>query len=603
MPIGFTLLGFVGLLLAENFSFTKSTIIVSGFASLLPVLLLFKRRERQAFSQEIQNSSAHWMAAFTDRYCFARWIFFIVILLAVCAVFERALIVTSDGVVTGIDHNIGDLPLHIGVVESFVKGHNFPPEHVEFAGARLTYPFMADFVAAIFVMTGASLRKAFLLENLALALALLSLLYHWALALTRHRLAACATILIVLLSGGLGGLSLFHEAWSTERGLFPLLMNLPHDYTMAPGLRWGNLLTTMLVTQRSLLLGIPLFLIVWTLWIESLWHRHLAHKERRIMMIAAGLLVGCLPLVHTYSFLVAMGVGSCLFLLYLKDWRGWFLFFTGAALLGLPQIWRLLIKSSVQPGNYLSFHFGWDSDGENIIFFWVHNTGLLIPLSLLALFWRGRRPLLTRDQIRMFFAFTLCFIIPNLFRLAPWIWDNIKIMIYWQIVSACLTSLCLLKFYNARRTILTATSLLLFATLIFSGSLDIWRVISRATTQVVFADASIEAAKMIEELTPKRALILSAPDYNQPVLLTGRRSVMGYPGHLLSYGIDYQTRMDDVRKIFQGTAQATSLIDHYQIDYVLIEPRESELFFSNESFFQNYQLVGERCGYRLYRVR
>ncbi|MGH9915871.1 MAG: hypothetical protein ACRD63_11365, partial [Pyrinomonadaceae bacterium] len=461
VPIGFTLLGFISFLLAENFSFTKSTIAIAGIVGALPVSLLFNQHHRQTLSQEVRNSLAHSIAVFKNRYCFARLIFFIVITLAVCAVFERALFVTNAGILTGIDHNLGDLPLHIGIIESFVKGHNFPPQHIEFAGARLTYPFIADLVAASLVMVGASLRQAFLLENLALALAFVSLLYHWAFVFTRHRLAACATILIILLSGGLGWLSLFHEAWTTERGLLPLLMNLPHDYTIAPGLRWGNLMTTMLVTQRSLLLGMPLFLIIWTLWIESFWHQHPVshpvHSQQAITMLAASILAGCLPLVHTYSFLVAMGVGSCLFLFYLENWRGWLLFFGSALLLALPQIWWLSIGNSMQSGKYFGLHFGWDSRGENIVLFWLYNTGLLIPLSLLAFFWRGRRPLLTRDQNRIFLAAALCFVISNLFRFAPWIWDNIKIMVYWHIASAGLVSLCLVRIFDSRHKVLTAT--------------------------------------------------------------------------------------------------------------------------------------------------
>ena len=41
--------------------------------------------------------------------------------------FER-----SDGsIYTGVDHNLGDLPFHIAVINSFVHGGNFPPEHPE----------------------------------------------------------------------------------------------------------------------------------------------------------------------------------------------------------------------------------------------------------------------------------------------------------------------------------------------------------------------------------------------------------------------------------------------------------------------------------------
>src|SRR5205085_7941991 len=52
------------------------------------------------------------------------------------------------GIFTGVDTNLGDLPFHIAVVSGFAYGDNFPPQHPEFAGVRLTYPFVVDFVTA-----------------------------------------------------------------------------------------------------------------------------------------------------------------------------------------------------------------------------------------------------------------------------------------------------------------------------------------------------------------------------------------------------------------------------------------------------------------------
>ena len=49
-----------------------------------------------------------------------------------------------------------------------MHGANFPPEHPELAGVRLTYPFAVDLVASLHVAAGASFRQAFLFENLLL---------------------------------------------------------------------------------------------------------------------------------------------------------------------------------------------------------------------------------------------------------------------------------------------------------------------------------------------------------------------------------------------------------------------------------------------------
>ena len=86
------------------------------------------------------------------------------------AVFDRAIVTTPEGAIaTGVDHNLGDLPFHLAIVSGFVRGQNFPPEHPELAGVRLTYPFGVDLAAALPVAAGASLREAFLVQDLALA--------------------------------------------------------------------------------------------------------------------------------------------------------------------------------------------------------------------------------------------------------------------------------------------------------------------------------------------------------------------------------------------------------------------------------------------------
>ena len=58
-------------------------------------------------------------------------------------------IVDSRGLQTADGHNLGDLPFHLAVIQGFARGENFPPEHPELAGMRLTYPFLVDLVTAL----------------------------------------------------------------------------------------------------------------------------------------------------------------------------------------------------------------------------------------------------------------------------------------------------------------------------------------------------------------------------------------------------------------------------------------------------------------------
>ena len=109
-------------------------------------------------------------------------------------VFDRAFFAQNGELLTGVENNLGDLPFHLSIITGFAQGANFPPQHPEYAGARLTYPFMVDFVAAMFVRGGASLVAALFWESYALALALVVLLYRFALRLTRMRSAALISV-------------------------------------------------------------------------------------------------------------------------------------------------------------------------------------------------------------------------------------------------------------------------------------------------------------------------------------------------------------------------------------------------------------------------
>src|SRR5256714_10457938 len=126
---------------------------------------------------------------------------------------------------------MGDVPSHIAVARGFACGDNSPPQHPEFAGVRLTYSCVVDFVTAMFVRAGASLQGAMFWQNFAMMMSLVGLLHRWALKLTRRAGAALVATALVLLSGGFGWWAFLGEAESGARGVFGLLGGLEHDYT------------------------------------------------------------------------------------------------------------------------------------------------------------------------------------------------------------------------------------------------------------------------------------------------------------------------------------------------------------------------------------
>jgi hypothetical protein len=684
--LGFAALGLVGFVLASWLGMGPAALALAAVVCALPLLLLTRAELRQRLGVNLRES----VQAVTrpgrgkEGAVVGALVFYLVAGLLFWFVYARAMYQTPEGIFTGVDTNLGDMPFHLAVVTGFADGENFPPQHPEFAGVRLTYPFVVDFVAAMFVRAGATMEGALFWQNFAMIMSLVGLLHRWALKLTRDRLAALVTPALVLLSGGLGWAVFLREAASSGRGVFAMLGGLEHDYTRAyPGFEWGNAVTALFVTQRGILLGVAVALVVWTLWWEaserSVGSRQMAVgsgdegasevESRRVgkqkvkgkgkgargalvrnsvedeeaaadnsfafllspfalrPMVAAGVAAGLLPLVHAHSFAVMMLMGACMALaqgaavLCLKSeeaqsesplwarvwavWRPWLLFAAVASALALPQMFYATRDSGARAGQFFGWEFGWAHGQTNIVWFWIKNTAVFIPLLVVALAWRGAG--VSKRLLFFYLPFVLCFVVPNVYRFAPWVWDNIKVLLYWWVASAPLVALVLVRLWRrggAWRV--AAVVLLLMQTA--AGGLDVWRAASGAVERRSFEPAGVAFAEVIRQQTDPRALILHAPTYNDPVYLTGRRTFLGYPGHVWSHGIDYAPREAALKRIYAGSADAPALIERAGIEYVVVGPLEREEMRKyglnvNESFFARYRKVGEAGAYHLYKTK
>jgi len=128
-------------------------------------------------------------------------------------------------------------------------------------------------------------------------------------------------------------------------------------------------------------------------------------------------------------------------------------------------------------------------------------------------------------------------------------------------------------------------------------------VASEASEYLEFDAQGIAAANAISAQAQPNAVVLHAPTYNSPVFLTGRRSLMGYPGWMWSRGLDYSQRMADIQSIYSGGPAADVLLHRDDVDYVLIGPAEFAAFKVNEQFWLRYTKVSQSGAYRVYQTR
>ncbi len=600
VPLGLVVFGLAGFCLASWFGLSPAVVGLAAGVAALPVVLLVRTDLRQRSGDDLRLARQAVVAAVRHPRL-AAWCGMggaLALTALLWRVYHRAMIAGPAGISTGVDHNLGDLPFHLGIVMGFVRGQNFPPQHPELSGVRLTYPFLVDFVTALLVTIGEPLARPVFAINLILALALAALLYRLTRLLTGSPLAAGLAPWLLFLSGGTGFWLCLKDAASAGTGLRQFLLHLPRNYTILPTgeYRWGNALTTLLVPQRSLLLGLPLALVVITLWWQAM---NADAKRARRLLAGAGCLAGLLPLVHLHSLALLLATAACLALLF-RGWRAWAAFFGAALLLALPQVVWLARGASVQARSFLAWQVGWDRGQQNPLWFWLLNAGLFLPLLGLALL-LGRR-LVPRQTTRFCVPFLLWFLIPNLFRLSPWIWDNVKLLIYWYLASIPLVALLLARLAG-RAWLGRLAAMILAAGLVLSGALDVWRVASGAVDYPIFDRNGLAMAEAIAAATPPGALVLRAPSFNSPVLLSGRRSLLGYPGHIWSQGLDGGRREEEIRLMYQAGPTGLGLLDRHHVRYVLVGPQERSLGPLNEPFFAGLRKLAQHGPYTLYDLR
>jgi hypothetical protein len=304
---------------------------------------------------------------------FLRFAFYAFFFLVFCFLFAQAMYQTPAGIYTGGAQNGGDLPFHLGAIFSFTDGGNFPPHNPSYAGATFSYPFIADMVTAAFMKFGADVRGAMLVQDVAWAFALVVLLERFVFKLTSDRLAGKIAPWLLFFSGGLGFIWFFGDYWAQGKGFLDFLNNLPQDYTIGDDYRWGNSLTTLFLTQRSLLLGMPLTVIIFQwLWnhfkVAKLENEQIEKGRREsqnsffsqafFQPVLVGVLAGLLPLVHMHSLVVLFVVTVFLVGLNPENWRIWIAFGIGVCVIAVPELVWSIRGSASHASEFIDWHYG-----------------------------------------------------------------------------------------------------------------------------------------------------------------------------------------------------------------------------------------------------
>jgi hypothetical protein len=223
--------------------------------------------------------------------------------------------------------------------------------------------------------------------------------------------------------------------------------------------------------------------------------------------------------------------------------------------------------------------------------YWGKNLGpwIVAVIAALIVFFRQKK---WNSLMPTALAFTLFFIFSHVI-LAPWDWDNIKLII-WCYIFAIMTISDFI--WNDREKGVKALVFLCFipGLMIFLHSLPIYN----HGVQWV-SERELNKAQVLLRNQNVNEGILITPAYEHPALLLGHKLYMGYTGHVWSHGYDFVERERIVNQVYEGAEINFSGKQQPKLVYSgpLEKRRENPLFPP-----KGLSKIGEALDHELYLV-
>jgi len=457
-------------------------------------------------------------------------------------------------------NNLGDLALHITYIRNFASGVSLWPDNPIYVFSKLRYPAGIDLFNALLCCLHLDLTRGLVWTGLIASVATFHAFYRW---------GGAFGVAGFLFNGGIAGFQILNSS------TFLKFLDYQGDKTIA----WKSIALSMFVTQRGLLYAIPAGLLLLWSWREKFWGTRAQDRHRAPLHFWVELsLYASMPLFHVHTFLALSSVLACLFIMGDARTRKHVVTLLASALLPATFfVW--LITDHFQAGSVLEWHPGWvqsDEDFARPFFsFWFLNLGILIPLVFVliglcmqrvwktGIRWGNRLGDKLSEEVAFLLAATAIFIFAFFVKTAPWGWDNLKIMIwtYFLVLPFLWTHLIARWSMPVRVAICIA--------LFGSGFVSLLGGLAAGRNGFGFADrAELNGVGDAVQKLPAEARFAAYPIYNHPLLLQGRKVVLGYPGHLWTEGFDYRETEEQLRELMEGARDWRETARHLRARYI-----------------------------------
>ena len=244
-------------------------------------------------------------------------------------------------------------------------------------------------------------------------------------------------------------------------------------------------------------------------------------------------------------------------------------------------------------------HFNWGNETDSYLWFYIKNLGLLFLLLPVAFF---RLP----KQEKVFYGGAiLIWFFSEFLLFQPNPYDNNKLLFVWFAFTCGIVGRLLVELYHqltgfAGRRYLAGITL---CALFLSGTLTLARESVSDFEQ--FSADEVAAAAYVTATAESDALFLTATNHNNAVSsLTGRNILCGTGSYLFYHGLDYETREQQVKLLFEQPELCfDELRETYGIDYVFVSNYERYTYALNEGYFLQFPVAYENDTVTIYDVR
>jgi hypothetical protein len=511
----------------------------------------------------------------TPRNYGAIWLWLLGACFAIFAVRSFAWVLYIDGDHLRIQspNNLGDLALHITYLRNFANGVALWPENPIYVLSSVRYPAGIDLFNALLLLVGVDLRHGLIWVGLLASLATFYAFWRW---------AGAFGIAGFLFNGGMAGFAIVN----THKWI---------DYQGVQDIAWKSIPLTMFVTQRGLLYAIPVGLLLLYQWRARFFPEAepggAAVSDRGyqppLPFWVECSLYATMPLFHLHTFLALSIALGFWFVVSNKARRKELLILVGCAIIPATFfVW--LITDHFQARSVLEWKIGWvqpaasgNEFAQPFFKFWGVNFGIFLPLALFLLgssiwqAWKRDPKFFLRLPVGLAFLIpaAVIFLLGCLVKFAPWEWDNTKILIwsYFMILPFLWQDL-IARWPEAVRV---GVCVALF------GSGFVSLLGGLAAPGYEFATRSeIDAVAINLRKIPAEARFAAYPTYNHPLLLNGRKVVVGYPGHLWTQGFaDYGKVNDQLTTLMNGAPNWREIARKLKARY-LFWGREEKINYS-----------------------